>query len=88
MDTLPLELIDHLVSESTLERDRIERLAYEVLEFWGETVEDFVRRRHSELAREGYSNVSIWPMLVTEVGQRRFRSPQINERQVRRLIYG
>ena len=47
------ELLDYLARTTRLERAEAERLVDEVLSFLGEEPEQFVRRRHLELQRQG-----------------------------------
>lgn len=56
--------------------------------FTDETLEDFVRRRHGELQREGLRNDAIYRRLAEEAASGRFRCPELSLRQVRRIIYG
>ena len=50
------ELVEYLARTTRLERGQAERLVDEVLSFLGEQPEQFVRRRHLELQRQGLSN--------------------------------
>jgi hypothetical protein len=56
--------------------------------FTEETVEEFVRRRHGELQREGLRNEAIYRRLAEEAAGGRFRGAPLSLRQVRRIIYG
>ncbi len=82
------ELIGRLTRISRLSREEATHLVDEVLSFLDESLEDFVRRRHRELQREGGSNPRIFAQVAAEVGQRRFRVRSLSERQIRRMIYG
>ena len=84
----PPELTDHLVRISGLEYPRAERLLREILEYFDEDIDAFVRRRHRELQRSGRRNDAIWPRLVAEVEGRPFRASALTERQLRRIVYG
>lgn len=53
-----------------------------------ETPEDFIRRRHLALQAAGRSNNEIFSQITIELAQRRFRSSEYSERQIRRIIYG
>ena len=64
------------------------RVVAEVLSYFGEPVQDFVRRRHGELQRRGLRNEQIFELLTAELAVRRFRPPQLTPRQLRRMIYG
>jgi hypothetical protein len=47
-----------------------------------------VRRRHLAMQGEGLSNPEIFARLQAELAQWRFRTPELTERQIRRIIYG
>jgi hypothetical protein len=64
------------------------RLVTDVLAFYAEPVEDFVRRRHAELKTYGARNPQIFARIAEELSQRPFAAPRFSERQLRRLIYG
>lgn len=82
------DLIDYLARTSTLERADAARLIGEVVSFLSEHPEQFVRRRHLELQRQGLVNPLIFAKLETELVHRRFSAPAYSKRQLRRIIYG
>ena len=82
------ELVDHLARGGLLRRAEAERVVAEVLEFFSESTEQFVRRRHRELRRRGLGNAEILPRIARELPQRRVAAPELSERQIRRVIYG
>jgi hypothetical protein len=82
------DLLDQLERTTQLPRGVLARVVGEVIEFQGETIDAFVRRRHRELQREGLGNEIIWSRISTELAERRFRAPTLTERQLRRLVYG
>jgi hypothetical protein len=82
------DLLDQLERTTQLPRGVLARVVGEVIEFQGETIEVFVRRRHRELQRDGLGNEAIWPRISTELAHRRFGAPELSERQLRRLVYG
>ena len=69
------------------ERD-LEKLVSELLHHWSETVEEFVRRRHRELQRQGVRTRNIYGRIAAELSDRPFREKPRSESQVRRMIYG
>ncbi len=81
-------LIEHLTKCSALTSSQAEHIVAEVLAFLDETPEAFIRRRHAELQANGFSNTEIFPLLQTELEERRFSASNYSERQLRRLIYG
>ncbi len=64
------------------------RLVADVLAFYAEPLEDFVRRRHAELRTYGAKNPQIFSRIAEELGQRPVAAPRLSERQLRRLVYG
>lgn len=82
------DLVAYLVRTTRLSQTEVNRLVNEVMAFMDETSEEFVRRRHQQLQREGLANSEIFSRLVAETKQRRFCAPDYTERQIRRIIYG
>ena len=82
------ELVEYLARTTRLERGQAERLVDEVLSFLAEEPEQFVRRRHLELQRQGLSNALIFARLERELSRRRFAAPAYSRRQLRRIVYG
>jgi hypothetical protein len=80
-------LLDHLEG-SGVSRGQAARLVDDVLAYFSETPEEFVRRRHRELQAEGVANATGFTVIARELAQRRVAGPQLSERQIRRVIYG
>jgi hypothetical protein len=78
----------YLEEKYGLDPDELDLLLDDLWAFTEETAEDFVRRRHGELQREGLRNEAIYRRLAAEAAEGRFRSPPLSLRQVRRIIYG
>ena len=85
---IPSNLLDHLVHTSGLGRSEARRIVEEVVSFYDESPEAFVVRRHRELQAEGMRNRAIYTRVAAEMECRRFRAPQLSERQIRRIVYG
>jgi hypothetical protein len=81
-------LLERLTLTGRLSKREAVHLVGEVLAFHGDSLEQFVQRRHRELQREGLQNAQIYRCLAAEVAARRFRVEAPSERQLRRLIYG
>jgi hypothetical protein len=64
------------------------RLVDDVLAYFDETVEVFVRRRHRELQRRGHTNDRIFEQISTELAVHRVRPGELSQRQLRRIVYG
>ncbi|GEL18288.1 hypothetical protein [Pseudonocardia asaccharolytica] len=82
------DLIAHLVRGSPLSAGEAERVVAEVLSYFAEPVEEFVRRRHTELQRRGLTNDRIFEQVSVELGVRRVAPPALSIRQLRRIVYG
>jgi hypothetical protein len=80
-------LLDHLEGTG-VSRGQAARLVDEVLAYFSETPEEFVRRRHRELQAEGVANADSFIAIAAELAQRRVAGPKLSERQIRRVIYG
>ena len=87
-DPFPQDLARYLAASTGLPASTAIRVIADVTTYFGETVEEFVRRRHAELHRGQRKNDEIWPAIAAELGQRRFAAPGLSQRQLRRLVYG
>jgi hypothetical protein len=81
-------LVAYLGRTSGLPLGQLNRLVEDVLAFFDESAEDFVRRRHRELQQQGEPNSEIFTRICQETALRRFRAPIYSERQIRRIVYG
>jgi hypothetical protein len=88
MLSAPPELTEHLVGLTATEAAVVERLLREILEYFDEDPETFVRRRHGQLKARGWRNDRIWPQIALEMDGRPFRSRALSQRQLRRIVYG
>jgi hypothetical protein len=82
------DLVRHVVASTGLAPDTAARLVADVIAYFGETAEQYVRRRHAELRRRHMGNAGIWPVIAAELAERRVAAPQLSERQLRRIVYG
>jgi hypothetical protein len=87
-DPFPQDLARYLAASTGLPQSTAIRVIADVTTYFGETIEEFVRRRHAELQRTQHRNDEIWPVIAAELSQRRFAAPGLSERQLRRLVYG
>jgi hypothetical protein len=60
----------------------------DVLAYFDETAEDFVRRRHRELQAKGLVNTDIFDRITAELPYRAVTPPEYSLRQLRRIVYG
>lgn len=82
------ELVGHVAASTGLTPEVAARVIADVLAYFHETTEQFVRRRHAELLRRGRGNAAIWPLITAELAQRRVAAAGLSERQLRRIVYG
>jgi hypothetical protein len=64
------------------------RMISDIVAYYSEATEDFVRRRHSRLQALGMRNPAIFAQISAELGERVVAAPLLTERQLRRIIYG
>lgn len=86
-ETFP-DLARHLERTTRLQGGEAERVIAEVVAYFAETAQEFVRRRHRELQAAGLANPAIFTTVERELALRRFAAPALSHRQLRRLVYG
>lgn len=82
------DLIDHLVRTTPLRRGEAVRVVLDVLAYFDETTEEFVRRRHRELQAGGMNNAHAFERIAAELPRRAVAPPTLSLRQLRRIVYG
>ncbi|MET9344657.1 MULTISPECIES: hypothetical protein [unclassified Nonomuraea] len=82
------DLIAHLTRTSQLDPGEAARVVADVVAYFSEPVEEFVRRRHGELKSRGLTNDEIFPRIAAELPVRRVAAPELSLRQLRRIVYG
>ena len=87
-DQFPPDLVRRVAVSTDLPQATAVRVIADVIAYFSESIEEFVRRRHGELQRRQYKNDEIWPVIAAELGQRRFAAPGLSQRQLRRIVYG
>jgi hypothetical protein len=81
--------LDYLCSTTGLPRAVCSRLALDVLNEYSETLDGFVKRRHTDLkANTDLKNEQIYEQIAAEIPARLFAVDNLSTRQIRRLIYG
>ncbi len=80
-------LVNHLVAGTGLTTLEAQRVVEDVLSFYAEPVEEYVRRRHAELKTYGAKNAEIFARIAAELEDRVVAAPSLSERQLRRIIY-
>jgi len=82
------ELVEHLARSTPLAPAQVARVVAEVVDYFDETAEAYVRRRHRELKGEGLTNDAIFALVGEELRERPVRVPELSARQLRRMVYG
>ncbi|MEU5898577.1 MULTISPECIES: hypothetical protein [Streptomyces] len=82
------DLVDHLTRSTPLQRGEALRVVQDVLAYFDETTEQFVRRRHRELQGQGLLNAAIFQQVSAELEYRAVAPPELTLRQLRRIVYG
>ncbi|MCX2971135.1 MULTISPECIES: hypothetical protein [Streptomyces] len=82
------DLVEHLVRTTPLGRGEAARVVLDVLAYFDETAEEFVRRRHRELQAQGSRNPAIFERIQAELPYRAVAPPELTLRQLRRIVYG
>ncbi|MFD4571363.1 hypothetical protein ACFWNK_21650 [Streptomyces sp. NPDC058417] len=82
------ELVDHLTRSSPLNRGEALRVIQDVLAYFDETTEEYVRRRHRELQGQGLVNAEIFDRIEADLKYRAVAPPELSLRQLRRIVYG
>jgi hypothetical protein len=82
------DLIDHLMRTTPLHRGEAARVVLDVLAYFDESTEGYVRRRHRELQARGLANPEIFERIGEELPHRAVAPPELSPRQLRRIVYG
>jgi hypothetical protein len=64
-----------------------ERVVTDIIGYFAETAEQFVRRRHAELHRH-LKNDQIWGVIAVELAGRPVAAQPASARKLRRIVYG
>jgi tRNA(His) 5'-end guanylyltransferase len=83
----PPDLVAHVVATTGLTASVAGRVVSDVIGYFAETIEQYVRRRHRELHRN-LTNDQIWTIIAAELAGRPVAVPRPTERQLRRIVYG
>jgi hypothetical protein len=93
MDSVPAqqphrELVEYLIRTCPLSPAEAGRVVADVLGYFSEPPEEYVRRRHRELRARGVTNDVAFQQISAEIPQRRYAPPELSLRQLRRMVYG
>jgi hypothetical protein len=82
------ELVEYLARSCSFSPAEAARVVADVLGYFSEPPEDFVRRRHRELKARGLTNDEAFGQIAGEIPRRRYAPPDLSPRQLRRIVYG
>ena len=82
------DLIDRVAGSTSLTPAEAARVVEDVLAWYREPVEDYVRRRHAHHHLYGKRNQEIFALIADELADRLVAAPSLSERQLRRIVYG
>jgi hypothetical protein len=82
------ELVDRVAGSTGLTPAEAARVVDDVVAWYREPVEDYVRRRHTHHRRYGKHNPEIFALIADELSGRLVAAPSLSLRQLRRIIYG
>lgn len=88
MPVTDADLVARIATTTGLSPAEAERVVEDVLAWYREPVEEYVRRRHASLRTYGRRNEEIYAQIAAELRDRLVAAPELSERQVRRTIYG
>jgi hypothetical protein len=82
------ELISRVSASTGLSPGEAARVVADVIGWYQEPVEVYVRRRHAHLRMYGRRNNEIFAVIAAELAERLVAAPDLSERQLRRIVYG
>jgi hypothetical protein len=82
------EIVAYLTQSCPLSSAEAARVVADVLGYFSEAPEEFVRRRHRELKGRGLTNDQAFGQIAAEIPRRRYVAPEFSLRQLRRIVYG
>lgn len=82
------ELVEYLTRTCPLSAPQAARVIADVLGYFSESPEEYIRRRHRELKALGLTNDRAFGQIAAEIPQQRYAAPVLTLRQLRRAVYG
>jgi len=82
------ELISQVSASTGLSPGEAARVVADIVGWYREPVEEYVRRRHAYLRTYGKRNSEIFALIAAELDERLVAAPDLSERQLRRIVYG
>jgi hypothetical protein len=81
------DLVDRVAGSTGLTPAEAARVVEDVLAWYREPVEEYVRRRHAHYRLYGKRNPEIFALIADELADRLVAAPPLSQRQLRRIIY-
>jgi hypothetical protein len=82
------DLVARVATSTGLSEAEAARVISDVVAYFAEPTEEYVRRRHQHLQAYGMNNPAIFALIRAELARRVVAAPPLTERQLRRIIYG
>jgi hypothetical protein len=82
------DLVNRVAGSTGLTPAEAARVVEDVLAWYREPVEEYVRRRHAYHQLYGKRNPEIFALIADELADRLVAAPPLSQRQLRRIIYG
>ncbi len=82
------DLVHRVAASTGLSGEVAARVVADVVTYYSETAEEYVRRRHRELQARDRRNAEIWPVIADELAHRPVAVGAVSERRLRRIVYG
>jgi hypothetical protein len=82
------DLVRHVASSTGLPGPVAARVVADVVAYFRETTEEYVRRRHRELQAREKRNDEIWAVIAAELAARPVAPGTVSARRLRRIVYG
>jgi hypothetical protein len=82
------DLVDRVAGSTGLTPAEAARVVEDVLAWYREPVEEYVRRRHAYHQLYGKRNTEIFALIADELADRLVAAPPLSQRQLRRIVYG
>ena len=82
------DLVSQVAQSTGLSHGEAARVVADVVAYFAEAPEEFVRRRHARLRACGMRNPQIFAQIRGELARRVVAPPTLSERQLRRIVYG
>lgn len=81
------DLVDRVAGSTGLTPAEAARVVEDVLAWYREPVEEYVRRRHAYYRLYGKRNPEIFALIADELADRLVAAPPLSQRQLRRIVY-